>query len=260
VRTPSSNPLLRVPVLSAIWEQRVGLIAWMIGTAVMASFLLSLVTSLTDFVRTNPIMQGYARAVGTSDPVLILLGAFWFGLANVLVVFFAIVQVGRWAAEDAEGRLEMTIAQPVPRWRVVVERFVTLAVTSALVSAAGSLAVAAEAPGQGIHLDAGRMVLATALLVLLALTFGAAGAVLTARLPRAAVPLLSAIAVVSYFMLALGPLFKWPDWTLDLSAFRLYGSPLTEGIFWTGLWGMTATTVVGFAIGLAAMRFREVGS
>lgn len=56
-----------------------------------------------------------------------------------------------------------------------------------------------------------------------------------------------------------GPLFKWPDWALDLSVFRLYGTPLTSGVYWTGLYAMVAVVVVGFGIGLIAMRFREVG-
>lgn len=172
---------------------------------------------------------------------------------------YATTQVGRWAAEDAEGRLEMMIAQPVPRWRVGAERGLTLTAASALIAAAGTLVGAGLAPSQGIHLRADRLLLATALLVPLALSFGALGAAITARLPRLAQPVLAAIAVAGYLVQQLGPLFRWPDWALDLSLFQLYCNPLISGVFWTGHYAMAGMVLIGSGIEVAAMRFREVG-
>lgn len=188
VRMPSANPLLRVPVLSALWEQRLGLLAWLLGSAVLAAFLLSIARSTNEMLRSTPSFQGYFRAGGTDDPALLLVSLFWFGLAAFMMAVYATTQAGRWAADDAEGRLEMTIAQPVPRWRVVAERGLTLTAASALIAAAGTLVVAGLAPSQGIHLRADRLLLATAVLVPLALSFGALGAAIIARLPRLALP------------------------------------------------------------------------
>jgi len=154
----------------------------------------------------------------------------------------------------------MEIAQPVPRWRVVAERGLTLAVVGLLMTALGSLVTAAVAPGQGVHLDAGSLVVATLLLALLALTVGALGALVIARFPRVAVPVLGVVAVESLYVPLLAPLFKWPGWVIDLSLFHLYGTPLTTGVYWTGLWLMVAIVVVGFGGAMAAMRVREVGS
>jgi ABC-2 type transport system permease protein len=260
VLTPSPNPLLRMPVLSSLYEQRLGLLAWTLGTVALAAFTVSLATATTDLLRGNAAFQGYFRAAHTGDPTLVVLGLFWFGVAAFLVVVYAIVQVGRWAADDGEGRLELTIAQPVPRWRVVVERALTLTAAVLLIAAAGSLAVAAVAPGQGIHVDGGRLLLATVLLAPLALSVGALGAAVTARLPRLAVPFLSAVALVSYLVQQLGPLFEWPEWALDLSLFQLYGTPLINGVFVTGLYAMVGIVVAGFGVALAAMRYRDVGA
>lgn len=235
VRMPSANPLLRVPVLSALWEQRLGLLAWLLGSAVLAAFLLSIATSTNEMLRSTPSFQGYFRAGGTDDPALLLVSLFWFGLAAFMMAVYATTQAGRWAADDAEGRLEMTITQPVPRWRVVAERGLTLTAASALIAAAGTLVVAGLAPSQGIHLRADRLLLATAMLVPLALSFGALGAAIIARLPRLALPVLAATAVAGYFLQQLGPLVRWPGWALDLSLFQLYGNPLISGVFWTGL-------------------------
>jgi putative exporter of polyketide antibiotics len=83
---------------------------------------------------------------------------------------------------------------------------------------------------------------------------------LAARLPRATVGILGIFAFASYLMLQLGPLFKLPDWVQDLSAFKLYGQPLTDGIDRTGLAIMLAIVLVGFAAAAGAMQRRDVGS
>jgi len=46
----------------------------------------------------------------------------------------------------------LTITEPVPRWRVVAQRAITLTVMAALVAAVGSSVIAFSAPGQGMAL------------------------------------------------------------------------------------------------------------
>src|SRR5262249_54865060 len=136
----------------------------------------------------------------------------------------------------------------------------TLLLASVVIAGLGSLVIAAGAPAQDIHPDSGRLLLATALLVPLALAFGGLGAAIIARWPRLAVPVLSLVAVGGLLPQPGGPLFRWPSWALDLSVFTLYGTPLTTGVFWTGLWAMVAVIVLGFGVGLVAMRYRDVAS
>src|ERR1039458_8039779 len=69
----------------------------------------------------------------------------------------------------------------------------------------------------------------------------------------------SMVAVAGFYIPLFAPLFTWPSWVLDLSLFHLYGTPLTTGVYWTGLWVMVAIVVVGFGGAMAAMRGREVG-
>jgi ABC-2 type transport system permease protein len=259
VREPSRNPMLRLPVLRTLYEQRLGLLAWIAGAAVLALVLLSVSRASADLLASNPNFRAYLAGQGSADLGLVVLGLFWFGLASLVVAGYAITQVAHWAADDAEGRLEMVLAQPVSRWQVVVERALALTLGVALLAAAGSSLIAIGAPGQGISVDPGRLLLATALLLPVALTFGAIGAAVTSGLPRLAVPLLTAVAAGGYLIQQLGPLFKWPQWTIDLSVFQLYGAPLTQGVFWNGLYAMLAVVVAGFGIALVAVRYRDVG-
>src|SRR5205807_1394710 len=45
---PDPNPLLRVPVLPGLYEQRIGLAVWMIATAITAGFLVSIARQIVD--------------------------------------------------------------------------------------------------------------------------------------------------------------------------------------------------------------------
>jgi hypothetical protein len=84
--------------------------------------------------------------------------------------------------------------------------------------------------------------------------------VLAAWNPRAAVGLLGAIAFASYMIAELGPLFKWPAWLQDVSAFKLFGTPLSSGIDRTGLIAMIAIIIVGFGASILLMERRDVGA
>ena len=259
VRSPSDNPLLRLPVLRNLWQLRIGLIGWVVGTMVGAALIVSLAHGTGKMLASLSGFNRYVQDAGTTSAATAVVSSIWLGIAALIVAAYAINQTSHWAADDAEGRLEAEIAQPWPRWAVVAERCATLTVGALLMVALGSLVTAAVAPSQGVHLDTGRLLMATGLLVLLALTFGAVGAVVIAGFPRVAVPVLGVVAVASFYIPLLSPLFRWPGWVLDISLFHLYGTPLTTGVYWTGLWVMVAIIVVGFGGSMAAMRVREVG-
>jgi len=51
-----------------------------------------------------------------------------------LLVAFAIAQVARWASDDIQGRLELTLAQPVSRAAVIVERSAVITLSAGLIA------------------------------------------------------------------------------------------------------------------------------
>lgn len=257
VHEPSRNPLLRLPVVATLYEQRLGLLAWMVSIALLAVFLTSLARSLADIIRSNPVLRTYLSGQGDINRAVI--GVFWFGAIPLLLAIFAITQVSRWSSDDTEGRLEMVLSEPVARWRVALEREGALLVATTLIAATGSLVASWVAQLQGIGLGIGPVILATALLLPFGLTFGSLGAALSGWIPRATVIVLTAYAVGAYFLTQLGPLFKWPAWIDNLSVFYLYGTPLTTGVYWTGLWILLAVIAVALAIGLLSFEHRDLG-
>jgi ABC-2 type transport system permease protein len=257
---PSPNPLLRVPVLAAVYQQRATLAAWSVGTAVLAVFMASIAPQMNQLVNGPGAFRAYLTVVGHGDPLVAITGYFWFGIFEALLSVFAITQVARWSADDNEGRLEMELTAPVSRWRVVLERCLGLLVAVSVVVAISSVAFYLSARASNIHLSAGDLTVASLVTVPFGLSFGAVGAVLASRVPRATIAILATLAFGSYLINEAGPLLQWPDWVQKLSIFSLIGNPLTDGVYWTGLWGLLAITVVGFGLAALVMQRREVGS
>jgi ABC-2 type transport system permease protein len=188
------------------------------------------------------------------------LGYFWLSFAQLLFAGFAIAQVARWSAEDGDGRLELVLSTSHSRVSVVVERAITLAAAAALVAAVSGVAAAVTAHYESMNVSTGRLAEGTMLLVPFALVFAAAGSLLAAWNPRAAVGLLGGLAFASYLVNELGPILKWPAWVQDLSAFKLFGNPLASGVDRSGLAIMIAIVLVGFAGSILLMQRRDVGA
>jgi ABC-2 type transport system permease protein len=260
VRVASRNVMLRMPSTEGIWEQRVGLSVWVVGTLLLGSLMLSVTKSTGDALFSDPKLAQLFQNAAPGPRYTALLGLIWFGTALLLLAGYAVVQVSRWSAQDQEGRVEMLLSAPISRTRVVIERALEFAVASLLIVIAGYVGVASAVPSSGINLDTGHVLTASALLWPFALAFGGLGIAVASRWPRIAVPFLAAFAVVEYILGDLGPLLKMPAWLQNLSVFHLYGNPLVGNLSWTPAISMALVFVVGFGAALVLMRQRDVSS
>lgn len=268
LRIQSSNPLLRSPALAGLWSQRTGIVIWGIGIGLYAGLDISIVKPMVAVFRSPHAgvlsMQGkLVFGFGKADPYAGFIGQGWFPVACLLLGVHAATQVSRWASDDTEGRLEMTLAASVSRTRVITQRLSTLLAASLVLVAANHVAVLIAAASQGISLDGGRLLQSSALVLPFAMACGGAGAAVAAWRPRIAIGVLIALLLGSYLLtLMAGPMFAPnlpPDWFMNLSVFKLYGVPLTDGPYWGGLWATLAIAVAGFAAAVLALNRRDVG-
>jgi ABC-2 type transport system permease protein len=257
---PSQAAVWRVPVIRGLYDRRVGLLLWAAGVSVIAALFVVLTKTIVQPLLAIPGLAAYFASFIHGPVYPSFLSFIWFGFGQLLLAGFAITQVARWSAEDTDGRLELILSNPVSRAQVVIERAVVLAFGALLIAALSGVAVGLESHNEGIDLDSGRLLEASLLLVPFALVFGAVGALLAARLPRATVGILGVFAFASYLMLQFGPIFKLPDWVQNLSAFKLFGQPLSQGVDTTGLAIMVAIVVVGFGASAIAIQRRDVGA
>jgi ABC-2 type transport system permease protein len=258
VRVPATNPLFRQPVLPALWERRGSLAGWLVGIILAGLAFGSLTKTTLHLVQTTPSLRPYLTAAGGATGQS-MVGFFWFGVFQLVLAVYAILQVGRWAADDAEGRLEMILAAPVRRSRVVLERAASLTVSLVLLVAVGTAVTAASAVATHISLSSGALANASWLQVVSSLTFAAVGGAVVGVSPRITVGVLAVVAAGGYLLRDFAPLLSWPKWVGHLSVFSLYGTPLGNGVYWTGAAIMLAVVVAGFGAALATMHRREVG-
>lgn len=254
---PSQDRLLRIPVLATIGQQRWWVIGWAAGLAALGYFLTSLVRTMIDTLASIPSLRAHFGRLGIaaySDFV----GVIWFSTALLLLSALVIVQANGWAADDAEGRLEMMLAAGASRTRVVLERIAAILIEAAVVIFAASGVVFGAAGAAGIEVPAGRFVIATALTLAVAFAIAGVGHVLVGWRPRIAVVSLGAATATSYFIQQFAPLFGWPDWIRRLSFFELYGNPMTS-VEWAGVAALVATGIAGTIAALATMHRRDVG-
>jgi ABC-2 type transport system permease protein len=251
--------LWRIPIVRGLYDQRVGLVLWAVGVAAIAAIFVLLTKHIVQPLLALPELRRYFDAFVHGDVYLSFLAFLWFGVAQLLLAGFAIAQVARWTAEESDGRLEFILSNPISRVSVVAERAIVLTLGALLIVAAGGAAVGLESKSQSISVAPSHLIEASLLLVPFTLVFAAVGALIAARIPRATVGLLGGFAFASYLLTELGPLFKWPAWAQDLSAFKLYGEPLTTGIDRTGLAIMLVVVVVGFGASMLVMQRRDIG-
>lgn len=266
-REPSANPLLGIPALNVVWEQRLGLAAWSAGIIVYAVTNVPLAKPFQDFFSKGSSLTALQARVAFGfsgrDPVIGFVSAEWFHTACLMLAVYAVTQVSRWAADDSDGRLEMILSTGIPRWRVIAERALALVAAASVIALANVAGVMAGAAVSGINLDFGRVIWASFLILPVAMAFGAVGAAISAIRPRPAVVILIVILAVSYLTPLMGvPIFHKspPDWYTNLSVFQLYGSPLVDGVSWWGFGILAAVTALGFGVSLLAIRNRDVGS
>jgi putative exporter of polyketide antibiotics len=256
---PAHDPFLRSPVLAIVDQQRVWIVGWALGLAVLAGFLTSITKVMVDAFGNSdiPMLRAYFDRAGI-NAYADFVGVIWFSTLLLLISLFVAVQVNGWAADDAEGRLETILSAPVSRARVVVERIAAAVAACAVLVATSSLAVYATASSAGISLPGGRFVLASVAVLPVAYAFSGIGHALVGWRPRVAVAILGALAVVGYFAQQFAPIFQWPEWVTNISLYALYGTPMSKDD-WGGIATLVAIGTAGTAVALVVMRRRDVG-
>lgn len=259
-RDRAPSPLLSRPVARLLYRQRWVVAGWALAVAVLAVYMVAIARSVVDTALDLPGMRVFLTHASGGDPVRGFIGAYWFGIAQLLLAGLAVHLVSGWAADDTEGILTAVLSTPLPRWAVIAERAAAALIGVTIVVAVGSAVAAAMSAAIGVTLDAGAVFRASWPLVPFALTYSAVGAALSAYFPRAAIGVLGAVAFLGFLDYELAPLLSWPTWVADLSVQRLYGTPFTSDVFWNGLWIMLGVVVAGFGAATILMQRREVGA
>ena len=247
---------LAMTVMPAIW--------WTLAIAGFAGWMVVVVKQTEAQLRTilagSPAMKDFLKLGGGDAATNASILSALFIFLPLLLMAFAVTQANRWSADEEEGRLELLLATPHPRLRVLLGRFAALS-TATVVIALVTLAVTEFASAaSALKLDAGNVAAASLSMIPLGLFVAALGYLFSGWL-RTAVEtgLLTFLLVIWSVISFVGPGLHWPDVTLRLSALYYYGTPLLNGLPVLDTLAVLLATAV--ALALASRRFvqKDIG-
>jgi ABC-2 type transport system permease protein len=228
-----------------IWEQRRALVGWTIGVLAMVVLSLAFYPSIRDqgeeFQKVIDQMPEGLRALFLGDfaditsPVGYLNGRLFATTIPVLMLVFTISAGTRALAGEEEAHtLDLLLSMPIGRRRLVFEKFVAMAVTTAGLCALLWVAIVVFDVPFGLDVGLGAVAAMIVHLFGLSLVFGALALMLGGWLGRraAAGGIATAVAVASFLLASIAPLADATEWMKFLSPVHYYSGsiPLLTGI------------------------------
>lgn len=260
--------------LKTLHDQRRALTAWSVSLALLVAMYVAIWPSLrnqpsmSDFLNQMPkAMRSLFAASGAdmSTPVgyvQVELLAFMGPL--LLIIYSVTAGASAVAGEEDRHTLDLLLANPISRTRIVLEKLGAMTAGAALLGAVTAVALLVEGGLAGMSLPVGGVTAAMVHMTLLALVFGtmalATGAATGHPALSRALP--AVVAVVAYIVNGLAPVVSWLKPVQRFSPFYQYSGhdPLRHGLSWLATLVAVSTILVLAAIAVAAFRRRDVAA
>ena len=227
-----------------LWElrrRRTIIIWWIIGSVAMTALIIALFPSIRDqAAEMNKVINqlppelrglktGGSGIINVGDPIEFLNSQLYYATLPLIWIILAITRgtsaLGR---EESSRTLEVLLAQPISRTRLLMGKLLSFVIEFALVGLATLLATIALAPIANMHVSTGRLAAATIYTVLFCLSFGLiafsmqAGSSLTRRMATATAVV---IGFGGYLLASLSSLTDWLRWPVKFLPYH-YFTPL----------------------------------
>jgi ABC-2 type transport system permease protein len=262
--------MLRNIFTKTLRDQRRPLLWWSLGLVTLTLITILYYPAVRATPALNQMMQdmpeGLRSLFGGGDivsPAGYLTAELFALMVPLLFLIYAVnLGVGAIAGEEERGTLELLLALPVSRRRVVVEKFAALVGLLAALSLVLWLTLWLGARSVDMAIGGDRLAAATTNTALLALTLGALGLALGAGTGRRGLSLgiCAAIAAGGYVWNGLAPLVEAlaPLRRLSLFYYALASEPLRNGLDPGHAAVLGGTTVILFAVALLGLDRRDV--
>jgi ABC-2 type transport system permease protein len=234
--------VLRSVTLKTIRDAWRGLVWWSCGIAALVVLTNAFYPSIEGNEQYDELLEDYGEAAqaffGATDltsPEGYLNSQFFSLTVPILLLIYVVGAGGRAiAGEEEAGTLDLLLAHPVSRTRVVIEKAAATTVQLALLALVVFASIAVTAPLFSLDIGTDRIAAAVVGVFLLSLVFGylalLVGAATGSRAVAIGVP--AALAVAAYLLNGLGQIADVLEPFRVLSPFRHVGDPLVEGAGW----------------------------
>ncbi len=265
--------MLRSVVGKTLFDQRRGLLAWSVSLALLVGIYIAVWPSMGGssykemFDQMPEAMRSLFASGGAdlgspSGFVQVELLSF---MGPMLVLIYAITAgAAAIAGEEDRHTLDLLLANPVSRPRLLLEKLAAMAAGVVLLTVVMGLALLAGGPLTGMDLPVGGVAAAMLHMALLGLVFGVLALALGASTGRPgvarAVPAL--LAVVAYVVNGLAPLVSWLEPVRKVSPFYQYAGhdALRNGVSIAAVVVALATLAVLTALAVEGFRRRDVAA
>jgi ABC-2 type transport system permease protein len=267
--------VLRNIAFKSLRDVRRSFVWWSLGLAGFVALIVSVYPTVRSNPSLNKLAEDYPEALkaflgfgGQVDYASAAgyLGIELFSLMVPLLLLVAAIGTGAGsiAGEEERGTLELLLANPVSRTRVVLEKSAALVIEIGGLGVVLWLALWIGKVSVGMNISAGRLAGATLGAVLLALAYGAIAVLLGAATGRRAVAIgvTAAAAVAAYLVNGLAPLVEALEVPQKLSPFYHYaaGDPLRHGVSVSHLAVLVGIAVAATALAPALFSRRDVST
>lgn len=252
-----------------------GSLLWGVGMVVVSLWVVHLFSSfrndetmqaLDSFVKVLPPTLRGAWVMGIPD-VTTFEGFARLQFLNYLPVLLSVVAIiegsAGIASEEERRTIDLLMAQPIARWRVVVEKFAALVVVTYVIAALAGLGLVLGTRFVAVGLPWYRMLLAGTKAVPPALVVGALSLLVSAAMRRrrraviAGCVFVTASFFLNVFGLIAGPLKPWRH----LSVFYPYSvnDPFASEVVTDAAIWLYAIAIVLLAVAVFAFKRKELG-
>ncbi len=237
--------LLNNIFLKTLRDKRVALSWWSIGFFLYNFLIASLYPSIQDAAGE---LEGYIEKLPDAFKAMFLSGAgditspagylnaesFTLMIPVMLLIFGIGFGAAAVAGEEEAGTLDLLLSNPLPRWRVVVEKFFAMVVGMSVISLASWLSLFFGALLFDMDIGAGQLAAATVSGALLGLSFGAIALAVGCATGRKgfAIAVGVAVAVGSYLLNIMAKIVESlePYEKFSLFYYNLNTDPLVKGL------------------------------
>lgn len=261
-------------MLNTLRMARRSMLWWSIGIVALVALMLAVYPSVRDNPAMDQILEAYPELVrafvafgGVVDYTSPAgyLGAELFSMMLPLLFIIAAIVAGSKAiaGEEEAGTLDVLLALPLSRTRVLMEKMAAVAVEVVILGIVLFLALLIGTVAIGMDISVGGLAAATFDVVALAWLYGALAVVLGAAIGRRAIAggIAAALAVLAYVVNGLAPLVEVLDALRPYSPWYRYAdsAALTAGLDPVNIGVLLGITAVLVLISPPLLRRRDVG-
>lgn len=267
--------MLRSVFGKIVWERQRSLLWWVGGLVALAFITVAFVPTLrsqagfVELFETMPqgflAMFGVESAADLVTPVGLINSRLYASVGSIVIIILAISVASRSvAAEEESGAMDMLLAQPVTRTRIVLDAAAAIVVLSAMMAAALGVTLVITNPMFDLELSMAGIVGANVGVALLATVYGTLALLVASASGNRGLTLGVATAVVigGFFINGLSELVTELQGVAEFMPFRwfLESNPLANGIDWPSIALMAGVSAVFVALSVVAFNRRDIAT